>query len=193
MRKITNKKEKNKKNQIILAGFLVILMFFSVLAYAFNFFTNKIEEKNIEYQGFVFTQIQDYWYLQFEGMEKKFVFFNNPKETDQIEFETNDKVKTLDKYSGEPLYVYSENQLSLESIYYNIAPFAERVSLACLNEENCEGDYPIKTCEDNFIVIKETSNSKIYSEDACIFVEGSKEKLPLITEEFVLKTLDIKE
>lgn len=196
MRKIVySGKEKNKKNkQIIFAIFLVGLMLFSILAYAFNFLTEEIEAEEIEYQNHKFYKQEqsgkELWITEING--NGFIFSNDPRKTEDIKMNIGNNLNNLNKYYQKPLYIYSENEEASKEIYFNIAPFSLRTSMACLDKENCLGDYPIKNCSDNFIIIRESEENKINAEENCVFIEGNYENLSLITDEFVLKTIGIK-
>ena len=64
---------------------------------------------------------------------------------------------------------------------------------ACPEYVNCtDEDLPTKTCEDNFIIIKEGNYSNIIQDENCVFIEGKQEDLVQIVDEFLFKILGIK-
>ena len=63
---------------------------------------------------------------------------------------------------------------------------------ACLSEEKCEGDFPIKTCSDNFIIIQENKTKEIKQTENCVYIGGEKEELVKLTDEFLYKIIGIK-
>jgi hypothetical protein len=189
MRKIISKAEEEKKrqrNQILLGIILIFVMFFSVLGYGFS--GDSDENDKIEYNGFDFYEKDGLWYLEIEN--SYFIFKNNPKEIGNIETEN---ISSISDYYNKPLYISSENNEASYEIYNNLERIAERIQSACLNKEDCDGNYPIKTCKDNFIIIKEKNESSIIQNESCVFIYGSNENLIELTDEFLFKILEIKE
>jgi hypothetical protein len=188
MRKIISREKEEKKrqrNQIILGVILIFVMFFSVLGYGFS---GSSESSNkVEYNGFEFYEKNSLWYLEIDDFY--LIFKNNPKEIENIE----GKVNSFFSYYNQPLYISSDNNEAYYEIYNNFDKIAGRIQFACLNKENCDGNFPIKTCENNFIIIRENNESRIFQNESCVFIEGPSENLIKLTDEFIFKTLDIKE
>jgi len=75
------------------------------------------------------------------------------------------------------------------------------VQSACLDEEAdifnltsaCETNSPIKNCADNFIIIRESNETKIMQNENCVFIQGKKENLIKITDEFLFNVFGIRE
>ena len=66
------------------------------------------------------------------------------------------------------------------------------MQLACLEGEECANDeLPIKTCEDNFIIIRESDVTEVVQEDNCVFIRGEAEELAKITDAFLLKIIGV--
>ena len=170
---------------MILSLGLVILMFFSVLGYGFVGRDGSGEETKIEYNGFEFVKQNNVWILS--TGEVDFFFKYNPKEVEQISVAVN----YIDTYAGKPLYIYSENNEASSEIYVNLNEIAQRIQLACLNEEDCVGDVPLKTCEDNFIIIRENNETNIIQEDNCVHIMGPSENLTMMSDVFLFKTIGI--
>ena len=190
MRKIISKHKQNRKqrrNQFILAGLLIFIMFFSVLGYSFM---GRNDEKiqKINYNGFEFIAQNSFWFTS-KG-DLNFIFRYNPKQTDEIDSE----VKYSNNYYGKPLYIYSENNEAELEIYKNLDQIVQIIRDACLDEdqERCQEDWPIKTCEFNFIIIEASNESNIIQEENCVFIYGAQENLTKITDEFLFKTLGIR-
>jgi len=186
MRKIISKHQREKKErtkQIVVGGILVIIMFASVIGYAFQG-KNVEEDSKIKYNNFEFIKKDGSWIFQ------EFIFKYNPKETE--EFESNEFINLLIDYQNQPLYIYSEDKEAESEIYRNLIKSAERIQYACLeNEFECEETWPIKTCEDNFILIKE-GDFKIEQKDNCLIIQGKKEDLVKLSDETLFKILSIK-
>lgn len=201
MRKITSKYKQNKKrrtNQFIVGGVLIFIMLFSTLGYSFM---SKEDEntKKINYNGFEFIEQNGLWFTNIGDLN--FVFKYNPKQIEAVDPE----LKYLDNYYGKPLYIYSEDNEAEIEIYSNFNQIIQRMQYACLDEEeyflnnktlinelNCDEDWPTKTCEDNFIIIRENNNSNIIQEENCVFIDGSGENLTRLTDGFLFKILGIK-
>ena len=94
---------------------------------------------------------------------------------------------------GEPLYLFSANQEASAEIYNNLYQIVQRMQPACLNEEECDENLPIKTCEDNFIIIEESEEIEIKQENNCVFIRGPQDSLIKITDEFLFKVLGIRQ
>jgi len=189
MRKIVSKKKRENKeriNQIIVGGILVLIMFASVVGYAFQG-KNSDNNSKVKYNKFEFTKQNDLWYLG-----DNFMFKYNPFETENFSFENS--LNLIDSYKGEPLYIYSEDTSAESEIYRNVNNIAQRIQYACLNESiglNCASSWPVKTCEDNFILIRE-GEFKIEQKDNCLFIQGPKENLTKISDEVLFKIIGLK-
>lgn len=187
MRKIVSKEEEQKKrtrNQVIVGGILIIVMLFSTLGYAFQ---GEDEEKSrkINYNGFEFSEQNNYWILEIGGFT--FTFKNNPNEVPKITSELN----KINNYSGKPLYLVSENKDVNSEIYNNLGEIVQRMQLACLEGEECGGDLPTKNCESNLIVVRESEIINIAQENNCVYILGPVENLTQITDEFLLKIIGV--
>ncbi len=189
MRRITSKAseiKKQKKNQLIIGIILIIVMFGSVFGVIVNSFGKKENSNEVEYNGFEFVNENGYWKLGIGGYS--FVFRNNPYEVEEIETEIN----YLNSYSGKPLYISSEFSEATTEIYYNLEQIVLRTQNACLEGEKCEGDYPVKTCEDNFIIIEEKNESNIIQDNNCVFIQGSEEDIIKVCDEFLFHIFGIR-
>ena len=188
MRSIISKKDTNKRKQIALGVVLVVVMFFSVLSYSFQGGSNSNSEKII-YNGFEFLNQNGFWFLELG--DYTFSFSYNPNEVEKINLELN----YLDSYSGKPLYIYSEDTTSGAEVYQNLFynnRIVQRMQPACLeNQENCDENSPVKTCSENFIIIKEGNETEITQNENCVFIKGKKEDLVKLTDEFLFKILNI--
>lgn len=191
MRKITSKideADRKKRNQFIVGGVLVFIMISSTLGYAFQGRAtgNAVNENGkIVFNGFEFTRQNDFWILDFQGVN--LIFKYNPEEIN------NSKENLyINSYSGKPLYIYSENTEAEYEIQKNLVYFVERIQRACFDGEECSYEnVPIKDCTENFIIIKEDTEGKILQEKNCIFIQGQGEDLIKKTDEFLFKIFKI--
>jgi len=190
MRQITSKQTKGKKqkrNQLIVGLILIVVMFFSVFGYGF---LNTKEEgnKKLNYNGFEFMAQNGFWITNVNNFQ--FVFRYNPNQVEKID----SKLNTLKNYYQKPLYLSSENSEAEAEIYSNLNPLVQRTQRACLEGEEClDENLPIKTCEDNLIIIRENSTSGIRQEDNCVFIQGTQENLLKLSDEFLFKILEIED
>ena len=189
MRKIISKEEsekKKKRNQLIVGLILIGVMVFGTLGYAFEGRENKESDSNkIHYNGFEFVKQNDYWITKIG--ESEFIFKYNPEQVNKTEGNFN----TLDKYFQKPLYIYSENEMASSEIVRNMGSSVQRVQKSCFENEICEENIPIKTCDDNIIIIKESKTRKVEQKENCVFIEGNKEELIKLSDEFLFKIIGI--
>lgn len=190
MRKIISKKEEEKRgrrNQFIIGGILILVMMLSVIGYSFN----KEEKESVDkiiYNGIEFIKESNSWNTNIENFQ--FSFRYNPKETEEI----NSELNLLDNYENKPLYIYSENTEAEIEIYRNLFyqnQIVQRVQDACLGGEKCDKDSPIKNCENNFIIIKESNNTEVKQQENCVFIRGKNEDLVKISDSFLFKIIGL--
>jgi len=189
MRKILSKEQeekKQRKNQLSIGIVLILVMILSVLGYSFG--SEKESNEKIVYNGFEFTKESGFWVVNIENA--KFSFQYNPLEVESI----NSVLNSLGDYLNKPLYIYSteadaEAEFYKNLFYYNA--IAERVQKACPENEVCEAGLPVKTCSDNFIIIKESNNSEIKQTDNCLFIEGKREDLIKLSDSVLFKIIGI--
>ncbi len=190
MRRITTRSQEAKQKrtkQFIVGGVLIVIMFFSVLGYAFRGSGDEDDDQKINYNGFEFVRQNNFWFLELGDFQ--FAFKYNPKQVEQV----SSQVNFLNTYSRKPLYVFTESQEAGEEIYRNFNPqynnIVQRMQNACFEE--CEEDVPIKTCEDNFIIIEESEIVEIIQNQSCVFIRGPLENLTMITDEFLFKIIGV--
>jgi hypothetical protein len=188
MKRLVSKSERErgaKRKQIIIGIALVFLMVLSVLGFALRGNTGSQEDEDkIIYNEFEFTYINGFWRIG------DFAFRYNPEQVPEIGFGLRDATF----YQGFPAYVYSENDGAEAEIKMNLELIAQRVQKACIDEERieCSEKLPVKTCEDNFIIIRESNNSRITQDNNCVYIEGPKEELLGLVDQFLFKILGIK-
>ena len=100
----------------------------------------------------------------------------------------------LGSYKNKPLYIFSEDSEAELEIYRNLFyqnQIVQRFQEACPEGEKCEKNIPTKTCDDNFIIIKENEKSEIIQEKNCVFIRGEVGNLTKSSDEFLFKILGI--
>lgn len=162
-------------------------MFGSVFGIVVNSFLGHGNQQDIiEYEGLDFIYQQGLWYTTVSDIN--FAFMNHPSQTSSIVNNLN----PLIHYNGRPLYVYSEDADSEIELYRNLQQISGRMQPACLSEDECPGDFPLKTCSDNFILVEVSEESGITQSDNCVYIRGNSEELLELTDEFLFKTIGIK-
>jgi len=188
MRKIISRKEeqkKEKRKQFIVSLVLIFVMCSSIIGYSLSGLGNT-SSTSVKYNGFKFTYESNYWDV--DVGDYSFSFAYNPNQIEKL----NSSFNLLENYKGKPLYIYSENSEAETEIYKNLFyqnSIVQRVQYACLEGEICEEDVPIKTCEDNFIIIKESEENSVSQENNCVFIRGKE--LTKISDSFLFKIIGI--
>ncbi len=188
MRSLVNKKNKSRQNQLILGGVLILLMIFSTLGYALNSQSNKNNTKKIKYSGIEFLKDNaDYWNFEIQG--NSFSTKYNPAEIENIEF---NGILKLSDYIGKPFYFISETKEPIAEVARNFENFVLRMQKACLNDETCNEDLPIKNCfKDNILIITESKNEAIYQQGNCVFINSSFANQTRYADKFIFSILGI--
>ena len=189
MRRLGSKEDeekKKKRNRLVLSVILVAVIVLSSLGFAFQ---NKGigtdvsgNQSQVTYNGFKFTNQNGLWILG------NFVFNNLPTNVPDI----GNITSQASYYQGQPVYVYSEDSSARIELAANMAQIALRVQDACPENTNCSGDFPVKTCDNNFIIIQENNFSDIKQEGNCIFIQGQKQELVGLVDQFLFKILGIR-
>lgn len=193
MRKIISKEKAEKKkrrNQLVVGIILIFVMVFSILGYSLNGNNGQSGTVIINYNGFKFVQnpSTNLWDLNKGNLN--FSIEYNPYELGKFDSTVNQ----IDSYSGKPLYISSDSSDAETEIYRNLFyqnQIVQRVQEACLSGEKCGGDFPVKTCDDNFIIIKENSTPEIRQQNNCVFISGAAENLSRMSDKFLLKIIGI--
>ena len=190
IRKIVTKTDKEKverRNQTIMTVGIVLLFLFSTAGFAF--FSGQKEDtiKNIEYNGYEFILTENgYWYTEIESQQ--FGFQYSPLETEDIPVPP----VSLGTYASQPLYFDSENAAATSEIARNLQNYVSRIGEACIEEENCKEDLPIKNCSENIIIINYSNDTAIKVDENCVFIEGNSEELVRETDAFLYKLIGVK-
>jgi hypothetical protein len=188
MRKIMSKYEENKKrrrNQLVVGVILVFVMVISVLGFGFQGGDSQQDSDStnkISYGEWEFINQNGFWVLG------DFVFRYVPQQVEDVGI----GIKSIENYRGKPLYVYSQNDEAELEIYLNLGKVAQRIQPACIEGEDCDGNFPTKTCDDNLIIIRESDISGILQENNCVYIEGLEEDLAKLTDQFLFKTIGIR-
>ena len=170
MRRILSQAEldkRKKRRNSILSVVMLLVLIGGTAGYAFSFSDSSTQDGGSNTGN---SNAGDYDYasyntLNIEGQDLNFV--NKPEEVQNIGVEIS---KRVSEYSGKPLYISSNNEEVTREIATTLGKFASRVQRACYG--TCAEDLPIKTCEDNLIVIDITAEPGVLEEKNCVFVNG---------------------
>ena len=189
LRKIKTQEEiskKKKQTQILVGTAMIFLLVVSTLGFSLS---SRISDdtQEIEQNGFTFFQENGRWNTYIEGQNFNFAYLPS-----QIEEVSVEGFYDLTNYAQKPLYFVGTNQASSE-ILNTLERYVSRTQEACIEGENCIGDLPTKTCEDNLIIFKESndlesSTDKVYQENNCVFIIGDPIKS---ADAFLYKVLKI--
>ena len=164
---------------------MIFIMMLSIIGYSLIGRESSEQGEKVIYNGVEFINKNGLWVLEQNNLE--FVFKYNPEEVERIDSQVN----YFNSYYNEPLYLYSEDVEATSEIYTNMNQFVLRMQNACLSEKDCEGDLPIKECDSNFIIIREKNITGITQNESCVFIEGPRDSLVRLTDEFLFKILGI--
>jgi hypothetical protein len=187
----SEQEKKNKRNQLIIGIVLIGLMLLSTAGYAL---TSNEKTDNSETQKIIFNEVEfiknyNYWIFNFNGKELAVIY--NPKEVQDIKVLGG---LTLDDYKSKPLYFSGENQEAIAEIARNINQDVLRVQKACTADENCTGDYPVKECTENLIIIKEPDadeSESIYRINNCAYIIANSTNQIKYADAFLFKLLKL--
>lgn len=175
--------KKDRRNKTIIGVVLAVIMLLSTAGYAFFGNPNSENEgKKANYNGYEFLQQGDFWMMQTAG--KTFYFSYLPNETRDFSVK-----KELVSYVGKPLY-FIKNGAGEQEIMRNLGNFAERIQLACMEEENCTDNLPVKNCTSNMIVMREQEVNNLAEEENCMFIISNESVRD--ADAFLYKLLGIK-
>jgi hypothetical protein len=184
LKKITKKQESKRAQKLFVGAILFFVIFFSVIGYSFNT-TEKVQI--ITYKGVKFENKNDLWLANVNN--KDFAFKYNPYEVEDFKIFGN--LTNMSNYYDKPLYIYSESQEAEVEVYRNLQGVFQRMQKACMENQNCSEELPIKTCEDNFIIIKQGNTSEITQSQNCVFINGLDVDIIKLTDKFLYGVLEI--
>ena len=182
----SRREKKDARGQLMIGLLLIGLMLFSTVGFAFS---NNIDSgvEKVESNGADFVRDSSgYWKFNLQG--KDFYSLHNPEETKDIGFLN---YLSLENYFNKPLYLVGNSE-SFSEITRNLGWVALRFPRACYLED-CEGDFPIKDCSENLLIIREpiAENEGIRLEDNCVFITAKKENQSRYVDAFLFKILGI--
>ncbi|MCR4327159.1 MAG: hypothetical protein NUV46_01090 [Nanoarchaeota archaeon] len=184
-----DKTKKDKRNQLILAGVLIVVMFGSVFGIVVNSFGGGVEGSTITYNGFIFLNENGFYSTQVGNY--RYYFSNNPKDIGSLQSNVFLE-KSLPDYFQESVYISSQDYNSFSEIEGNLYQYALKIEEACKEGDVCYNELlPKKTCLDNMIIIKVAEENRIYEESNCVYIEGKEKDLLKMTDKFLFNIIGI--
>lgn len=194
IKKLQSRKEqekKHKKQQRWLGIGLIFIMFGSVFGVVVAFFSTQDPNEPVQetYLGYDLNQGAGFYILTVGNNN---IYLNtDPNNFNSLDYSINIS-KMVTMFVGNPLYIDSSDSYSYQTLEQNLFTYANRIVAACIDELDCSNDnLPIKTCEDNIIIVKESSENKIYEDNNCIYIEGNYEDVTALTDIFLLRVFGI--
>jgi len=155
--------KKARKNQIIIGVVMIVLLTASTLGFALMRQGDQTTTSKKEYLGQTFVQYNGLWNIEKTNLLFQFM----PSETFDVLI---NGTYNINDYSGKTLYFVNyvpEAELIINNLQGQILRYQE----ACL--ENCEGDFPVKDClEDNVIIFVESDDNRVWKEGTCVYISG---------------------
>ena len=188
----TDSDKKRKRNAYIVGGIFILIIILSTLGYAFSSSggsSPSTSTDNIKYNNIEFSYTNGYWTSNINDVN--YIFRFNPKQTQSVVYEKT-PLNPLNDYLNKPLYYSTEDDIALADIATNLNPYVQRLQEACFDESNCTDDLIVKTCSDNFIIIKVSDTNSIKQEQNCLYIEGKSEDLAMLSDEALFNILSIK-
>ena len=168
MRKIKTYRDvgkKRRRNGITVGIVMIALLVFSVLGYSFMGSEDE-DDSGVSEFGFDFLKKDGLWVVDING--EVFGFRNLPSEVSGIDVNVS---LGLGDYYGEPLYFINPGE-GVSEILNNIGRSVLRYQESCFGNESCEGDLPVKSCEDNLIIFESGNETRVYQDENCIYIVG---------------------
>ena len=144
----------------------------------------------IKYNDIKFYNQNGYWIFNYDGQQ--FSTEYNHEQTKNIVFRIS---ANLAKYNKKVLYFVTESGQPNNEIYKNLYVFIKKYNMACLDNQTCNGDFPIKNCStDNIIIVKIPSKNEtegIFQDQNCIFIRAYENNQTKFADAFLFNILGI--
>jgi len=195
MRKLETRAERDKKSQrnmLLVGGLLIGMMVLGTLALAFST-KSRYDDQTIEkteYNNVMFYKRSGLWV--FEVDKQMFETRYDPSEVGDIKIANHHKLRD---YNDQIIYFVGEGSDAYIEIIKNLIDFIKRQQPACLSDEDCEGDYPIKNCSTDYVLIiknpGENETENFYQDEKCTFIIANYENQTRYADAFLFDMLEI--
>ena len=169
-----------KRNNIIVGVVMIGILTLSSLGFSLMSSNKNEEDSSVNELGVEFFKIDGLWKTIIG--EEVFGFQNLPSEVSDVNVNIS---LDLEMYSRQPLYFINPNEGASE-ILNNIGRYVLRYQEACLNNESCVGNFPLKDCGNNLIIFAPQSGmarmgpdgnkTAVYQNESCVYIIGNSIK-----------------
>ena len=174
MRKIRSRVDvaRSKRNSNILIGVLMILLLV-VAPIGYSLFSRDdggVSDGEVSEMGFDFFWDGGYWRIDVGGQIFSFQYL--PSEVVNVSVSG---VYDFGDYANEVLYFVGANEGASE-VLNNLDSYILRYQEACVDNESCVGDLPLKDCYDNLILFEFGNESLVWQNESCVYIVGDSVK-----------------
>ncbi|MFA5175647.1 MAG: hypothetical protein WC413_00085 [Candidatus Nanoarchaeia archaeon] len=166
-------KEPFYKNKKLLVSSIGLFMILIMVLSALNMGSSNEKQEKITYNNYKFTKQDNYWVSYINNQYLSFEY--NPYEIENLTLPNYNF--NLDKYyiAYNPIQLTQEMQV-MQILNYWLNYFNTKPTVACYEEKGCP-DIPLIDCkEDNSIKLIYSNQTKVYIEDKCFVLQGTKEE-----------------
>jgi len=177
------------KKQLILAIFIIVLMVSSVIGFIYVNPTND-NSGSFDYKGFKFRlDANGRYFTEVNGAS--FIFDYNPRDLNNIELPDfiiqNQKYYILTNLTQ----LNANLDYSINKLRYNLNLLGILTIPACINEQECNPNLPIKDCNVDAFYFKKGNINKVSIENKCIIIEGDDLGLSKLVDKVNLRLIGI--
>jgi hypothetical protein len=170
IKSIEELERKRRNNGAMIAIVFVGLLVLSTLGYSLMSNEERSDSSKVSENGYDFYREGDLWRTTIDGVTLRFSYL--PSELENISVEGS---YDLGSYYNQPLYLVGPSGAYLEVLNV-IGGYLLRYQEACAEGFKCEGDFPIKSCDNNIIVFSNDEETKVYNNQSCVYIQGDLTK-----------------
>jgi len=168
MRRIESQVEidrKKRRNQIVIGIVMIGLLVIAPLGYSL-ISGDREEVSDVSEFGIDFVRQNGIWVSSFDG--GTFGFQKLPSEVEHVDVNVS---LSLGDYASEPLYFVNPGE-SVPEVLANLGQYVLRYQEACLDNETCGDDLPLKDCGSNLIIFEGGEDDLVYQNESCVYIVG---------------------
>lgn len=155
---------RQRKRQLILSVFMIVLLLGSTAGYAISLIGND-DGTTQDKSGKPYFDGSS-WVVPYGSLS--FNVQSSPDEAKNVLIE-GDITSSL--YAGRAVYLAVESPVLKQQVGEVLSAFAQRVQEACYG--SCDSpDLPEKTCNEPLVVWRAADTNRVYRNASCVFIEG---------------------
>lgn len=177
------------KRNIIFGLFIIVIMVASTLGYTLG--TSEEAEDSYEYNGYKFVNVNGIWQTYIGKTAYQFNY--GPKELENISI-PNFNLKNRVYFLFNPEERDNSISYTMNKIGNVLSQKGYSLGSACTQEEGCDANLPIKSCEnitDTSFYFKTSNETRISLNKNCVVLEGDDIGLSEVADKINLKILGI--